>query len=278
MTAAMPIGPREAGRRMSSLSQGGLPVDVAETIAWFASPGLDRRQRQRGPRLRPEPARGVSDDDSHAREPAQHPAALRAGGRADDPGRLAAALRARRRRRDPRARARRSTASAPSREALAAYARVCGFTLRDQLPPTYPHVLAFPLHMAVMADGSFPFGAGRPRPPREPDRPAAADRRSASSSTCAVRADAAASPTRRAAPSASSPRRGSATSWSGRATSTMLRRGGGSRGARSPRRAHPGRRPRRRVRAARPSGSSAATSAAATRPSPATATRSTCTR
>jgi 3-oxoacyl-[acyl-carrier protein] reductase len=38
MTAAMPIGPREAGRRMNSLSQGGLPVDVAETIAWFASP------------------------------------------------------------------------------------------------------------------------------------------------------------------------------------------------------------------------------------------------
>jgi 3-oxoacyl-[acyl-carrier protein] reductase len=30
---------REAGRRMNSMSQGGLPVDVAETIAWFASPG-----------------------------------------------------------------------------------------------------------------------------------------------------------------------------------------------------------------------------------------------
>ena len=44
-------------------------------------------------------------------------------------------------------------------EQVAAYARVCGFTLRDHLPPTYPHVLAFPLHMAVMADGSFPFGA-----------------------------------------------------------------------------------------------------------------------
>lgn len=42
---------------------------------------------------------------------------------------------------------------------VAAYARVCGFTLRDSLPPTYPHVLAFPLHMAVMADGRFPFGA-----------------------------------------------------------------------------------------------------------------------
>ena len=38
MTAAMPIGVREAGRRMSSLSQGGLPVDVAEAIAWLASP------------------------------------------------------------------------------------------------------------------------------------------------------------------------------------------------------------------------------------------------
>src|SRR3954470_18392397 len=44
-------------------------------------------------------------------------------------------------------------------EKVAAYARVCGFTLRDHLPPTYPHILAFPLHMAVMADGSFPFGA-----------------------------------------------------------------------------------------------------------------------
>jgi len=44
-------------------------------------------------------------------------------------------------------------------ERVAAYARVCGFALRDHLPPTYPHVLAFPLHMAVMADGSFPFGA-----------------------------------------------------------------------------------------------------------------------
>jgi acyl dehydratase len=44
-------------------------------------------------------------------------------------------------------------------EDVAAYARVCGFPLRDTLPVTYPHVLAFPLHMAVMADGSFPFGA-----------------------------------------------------------------------------------------------------------------------
>ena len=38
MTAAMPFGTREVGRRLNSLSQGGKPVDVAETIAWFASP------------------------------------------------------------------------------------------------------------------------------------------------------------------------------------------------------------------------------------------------
>ena len=38
MTAAMPVATREAGRRSSSLVQGGRPVDVAETIAWLASP------------------------------------------------------------------------------------------------------------------------------------------------------------------------------------------------------------------------------------------------
>jgi 3-oxoacyl-[acyl-carrier protein] reductase len=38
MTAKVPFVVREAGRRMNSLSQGGLPVDVAEAIAWFASP------------------------------------------------------------------------------------------------------------------------------------------------------------------------------------------------------------------------------------------------
>ena len=39
MTARMPVVLREAGRRMNSMAQGGLPVDVAETIAWLASPG-----------------------------------------------------------------------------------------------------------------------------------------------------------------------------------------------------------------------------------------------
>ncbi|MER2298259.1 MAG: 3-oxoacyl-ACP reductase [Pseudomonas sp.] len=39
MTAAMPIGLREAGRRLSSLGQGGRPQDVAEAIAWLSQPG-----------------------------------------------------------------------------------------------------------------------------------------------------------------------------------------------------------------------------------------------
>jgi acyl dehydratase len=42
-------------------------------------------------------------------------------------------------------------------QALAAYDRVCGFRLRDELPATYPHVLAFPLAMELMAGRDFPF-------------------------------------------------------------------------------------------------------------------------
>jgi len=38
MTTAVPLMTREVGRRMNSMSQGGLPVDVAETIAWYANP------------------------------------------------------------------------------------------------------------------------------------------------------------------------------------------------------------------------------------------------
>jgi acyl dehydratase len=40
---------------------------------------------------------------------------------------------------------------------LAGYDRVCGFRLTDALPPTYPHVLAFPLAMALMTRTDFPF-------------------------------------------------------------------------------------------------------------------------
>jgi len=39
MTAHIPFALREAGRRMSSLGQGGLPQDVAEAVAWLGQPG-----------------------------------------------------------------------------------------------------------------------------------------------------------------------------------------------------------------------------------------------
>jgi 3-oxoacyl-[acyl-carrier protein] reductase len=39
MTAAVPVAIREAGRRLSALGQGGLPEDVAQAIAFLASPG-----------------------------------------------------------------------------------------------------------------------------------------------------------------------------------------------------------------------------------------------
>jgi 3-oxoacyl-[acyl-carrier protein] reductase len=39
MTAKMPFGTREIGARLNSMQQGGLPVDVAETIAWLSQPG-----------------------------------------------------------------------------------------------------------------------------------------------------------------------------------------------------------------------------------------------
>jgi acyl dehydratase len=43
------------------------------------------------------------------------------------------------------------------RDHLARYVEVCGFRLSDRLPPTYPHLLAFPLAMASMVDPAFPF-------------------------------------------------------------------------------------------------------------------------
>jgi hypothetical protein len=42
---------------------------------------------------------------------------------------------------------------------VAAYREVCGFPRKDTLPPTYLHMLAFPLHMALLADSSFPYAA-----------------------------------------------------------------------------------------------------------------------
>lgn len=43
------------------------------------------------------------------------------------------------------------------REHLAAFDRVCGFRVGEVLPPTYLHVLAFPLSVALMTERAFPF-------------------------------------------------------------------------------------------------------------------------
>ena len=42
---------------------------------------------------------------------------------------------------------------------VTAYAEVCGFAPTQTLPFTYPHMLAFGLHMGIMTDASFPFPA-----------------------------------------------------------------------------------------------------------------------
>jgi MaoC like domain len=48
---------------------------------------------------------------------------------------------------------------AVDRSRLTAYDRVCGFDVSDTLPPTYPHMLAFGMHLALMTDGRFPLPA-----------------------------------------------------------------------------------------------------------------------
>ena len=46
-----------------------------------------------------------------------------------------------------------------SRAHAEAYAAVCGFPVKDTVPLPYPHLLAFPLHMAVMTAPEFPYPA-----------------------------------------------------------------------------------------------------------------------
>jgi acyl dehydratase len=45
------------------------------------------------------------------------------------------------------------------RSRVEAYAAVCGFPRKDVVPLTFPHLLAFPLHMAIMSDAAFPYPA-----------------------------------------------------------------------------------------------------------------------
>lgn len=47
----------------------------------------------------------------------------------------------------------------PDPEQLRRYREVCHFAATEQLPATYLHICAFPLHMALMGDGRFPLPA-----------------------------------------------------------------------------------------------------------------------
>jgi hypothetical protein len=44
-------------------------------------------------------------------------------------------------------------------EQIGRYARVCGFIPEQGVPPTFPHVLAFPLHLMLLTDPAFPWPA-----------------------------------------------------------------------------------------------------------------------
>ncbi|WP_040268514.1 MaoC/PaaZ C-terminal domain-containing protein [Pseudomonas rhodesiae] len=46
-----------------------------------------------------------------------------------------------------------------SAEGIAAYGRACGFRREQGVPLTYPHVLAFPLHLMLLTRPSFPYPA-----------------------------------------------------------------------------------------------------------------------
>ncbi len=45
------------------------------------------------------------------------------------------------------------------RDRLMSYDRVCGFPVRDSAPATFPHIVAFPMQLALMTDGGFPYPA-----------------------------------------------------------------------------------------------------------------------
>ena len=146
MTAAMPVATREAGRRMNSLSQGGLPVDVAETIACFA-PGASSAVNGQVVRVCGQSMLGrvtMAQIETLRRAPTlgalYGPALLtaRTGGDTLPDRTLELA------------------GTTIDADAVADYAHVCGFAVGADVPLTYPHMLAFPLQMRLMTDREFP--------------------------------------------------------------------------------------------------------------------------
>mgnify|MGYP000153267483 CR=1 FL=1 len=40
---------------------------------------------------------------------------------------------------------------------LRQYSNVCGFTSKSHMPASFPHIMAFPLHMKLLTDPTFPL-------------------------------------------------------------------------------------------------------------------------
>ena len=160
----------------------------------------------------------------------------------------------------------RARAPVRDRDHLAAYAHVCGFTLRDELPPTYPHVLAFGCTWTLLARAPFSaVGVVHIANRIVQHRPLRLGE------TLALRVAgerAAAAPPRAHVRLRHRGARGRRAVWEGFATN--LKRGDGDETAARPAEFEEPPVDRR-------SGGCPTTSAAATPPSPATTTRSTCT-
>ena len=116
----------------------------------------------------------------------------------------------------------RSTASTSPSTTASAASRLC-----DGLPPTYPHILGFPLAMALMTERAFPFALLGMVHIEQPDRAAAPARRSTRPAAAARSGPRTCARTRAGASSTSSPRPSSTASvaWVERTTYLRPRQG-----------------------------------------------------
>ena len=147
MTAAIPLATREVGRRISSLQQGGQTVDVAETVAYFASPASSAVTGNAcacavracwGPRL------------PTMTQPSGLMNLVRAAA-----GALPFVPRG-----DTLPERTLTVDELPIDPAnVAAYANVTGLRFGDAVPLTYPFALTFPTVMALVTGFDFPFAA-----------------------------------------------------------------------------------------------------------------------
>ncbi len=148
MTAAIPLATREVGRRLNSLYQGGKPVDVAETIAYFASPASNavtgNTIRVCGQAMLEPKVSTVTEQPSGLRNMLRAAAgSLPFIPRGDHlPNRTLTVE---------------DLSIDPSN--VAAYASVTGLRFGDTVPLTYPFVLTFPTVMALITGFDFPFAA-----------------------------------------------------------------------------------------------------------------------